>query len=105
MTAGRHRGAGHGRYAGPPPRHAERAGIRLRPALVGTIGTLTAINVALGGLLLYQADTNAGRPVTGTRLPTISIPVPPIAPNHIADPQRARRQAAKARPPVLLPPA
>jgi hypothetical protein len=79
---------------------------RLRPALGTAIGTLAVTNLILGGLLVHQAHDHGTASTLAGTLPAISIPVPPTsaAPEPVRPPERARRQQAKARPPVLLGP-
>jgi hypothetical protein len=78
---------------------------RLRPALGTAIGLLAVTDLILGGLLAHRAHDD-GTANLAAPLPAIFIPVPPTAaaPEPARPPERARRQQAKARPPVLLGP-
>ena len=69
---------------------------------------VTRIGLAVGALALAAGllaqHLGDGTPVARTHLPTISITPPPPAERHTLSRYRAVRQAAKARPPVLLGP-
>jgi hypothetical protein len=105
VQAGRHRGSGHARYATAPPRHATGApGRRLRPAFIAVIATLAVTDALLGGLLLHQSGAGLGPAVAAVQLPRITVPAPATPAGRTEAPQRAQRQTAKVRPPVLLGP-
>ena len=87
------------------PQHRTLGLRRPGPVLGTAIGMLAVTNLILGGLLVHQADAG-GSTRAATPLPTIFIPVPPTAaaPEPARPPERALRQRAKVRPPVLLGP-
>jgi predicted NBD/HSP70 family sugar kinase len=87
------------------PEHRTSGHARLRPAIGTAIGMLAVTNVLLGGLLMHQAHDSSTN-LAATPLPAIFIPIPPTAavPEFTRPPERAQRQQAKARPPVLLGP-
>jgi hypothetical protein len=69
------------------------------------IGTLAVMDAILGGLVLRPAHDDGRTGLAAAPLPRITIPAPPTPAARTLAPARAQRQAAKARPPVLLGPA
>jgi hypothetical protein len=102
VRLGRHRGRGHGRYFGTAPHHSPRTNRHLGFSI--TVTSLVVANVVLGGLVAYRTPSG-DVPTASVPLPTIAIPAPSTGNPPTRAPERAQRQRAKPRPPVLLGPA